>query len=412
MRSLQQAKWVLVLLGVALALAIGLMAHIVLQWPYERGFDAQGHLEYIQHFQETRRVPLAYEGWELYQPPLYYWVHHFIPTIKGVQWAGFGWTMIYLVALSVYLGYLRYPTWKKWWGVVLGAGTGVTMYMTATLGNEWFNAVMTTITMVIYLTWFRGKESVEKGLGLGCLLGLTILAKATGLLVPISIFIDQIWLHRKRLNKLPVKVWLAGILTVLAVGGWFYLRNWILLGNPVKSSIDYPAYAIQQEPGYRDMKFFYDLSGLFKLDLYRAHWYSFIPGTLFSFFYDGHNIVIPVQETSLAGKLLILASIPLVMLGLVGFFWGITGWRQNTQRIWWIYGMLLIAGYVAYNLKLPFYSTVKGSFIASILPAYVYWVLQGSEHLKIDTRKVWIGVYMLAYILLLTKNFWILPGWY
>jgi hypothetical protein len=40
--------------------------------PFHAGFDAKEHLKYINHIQEHRALPLPNEGWEMYQPPLYY----------------------------------------------------------------------------------------------------------------------------------------------------------------------------------------------------------------------------------------------------------------------------------------------------------------------------------------------------
>ena len=40
--------------------------------PFNAGFDAKAHLDYISYIQEHRALPLPSEGWEMYQPPLYY----------------------------------------------------------------------------------------------------------------------------------------------------------------------------------------------------------------------------------------------------------------------------------------------------------------------------------------------------
>ncbi len=37
-----------------------------------RSYDADGHLEYIRYMSEHRSIPLIREGWQYYQPPLYY----------------------------------------------------------------------------------------------------------------------------------------------------------------------------------------------------------------------------------------------------------------------------------------------------------------------------------------------------
>src|SRR5262249_55626125 len=36
------------------------------------GFDRDGHLEYIEYLLQKKSLPLANEGWQMYQPPLFY----------------------------------------------------------------------------------------------------------------------------------------------------------------------------------------------------------------------------------------------------------------------------------------------------------------------------------------------------
>ena len=40
--------------------------------PFHAGFDSKEHLKYINYIQEHRALPLPTDGWEMYQPPLYY----------------------------------------------------------------------------------------------------------------------------------------------------------------------------------------------------------------------------------------------------------------------------------------------------------------------------------------------------
>ena len=40
--------------------------------PFHAGFDSTEHLKYVAYIQEHRALPLPTEGWEMYQPPLYY----------------------------------------------------------------------------------------------------------------------------------------------------------------------------------------------------------------------------------------------------------------------------------------------------------------------------------------------------
>jgi len=47
----------------------------VLSTPYRtRSYDVDGHLDYIRFVHDHWRIPLASNGWEFHQPPLYYWL--------------------------------------------------------------------------------------------------------------------------------------------------------------------------------------------------------------------------------------------------------------------------------------------------------------------------------------------------
>ena len=40
--------------------------------PPDFGFDLREHYEYVQHITHSRSLPLATEGWQMFQPPLFY----------------------------------------------------------------------------------------------------------------------------------------------------------------------------------------------------------------------------------------------------------------------------------------------------------------------------------------------------
>jgi hypothetical protein len=198
---------------------------------------------------------------------------------------------------------------------------------------------------------------------------------------------------------------------VAGISGWFYARNFFAFGNPFQSSIDFSQFHIVQEPGYRDLRFFTDLSGFWNMDLFKAHWYSLIPGTYFSFFYDGHNAIIPVQAYSLAGILLVLASLPVVALIGLGLVRSVKNFRTGEARVFVIYLVLLLVAYIAYNVKLPFYSTVKGAFVASLVLPLGYFLVSTLSRLPIKLQRLFV-LYQLGYVALVVKNFWILPHWF
>src|SRR6202008_4280788 len=82
--------------------------------PFHRGFDSKEHLNYISYIQQHRSLPLPTEGWEMYQPPLYYLIAASSLSVCGLsvdesmsiyvlRWLGafFGIAHFILVYLSV-----------------------------------------------------------------------------------------------------------------------------------------------------------------------------------------------------------------------------------------------------------------------------------------------------------------------
>ena len=75
-----------------------------------------------------------------------------------------------------------------------------------------------------------------------------------------------------------------------------------------------------------------------------------------------------------------------------------------------IYTILLIISYILYNFKLPYYSTVKGAFIVSLVVPFVYFLLKGIRPYK--KYLLPISFYILLYTLVIMKNFYIVRSWY
>lgn len=78
--------------------------------PVERQYDVAGHLEYLQYLHQFRQLPEMKQGWETFQPPVYYWL--------SVGWLNLGnqifrlesWRWLQLLAGSFYLAAVALAT--------------------------------------------------------------------------------------------------------------------------------------------------------------------------------------------------------------------------------------------------------------------------------------------------------------
>lgn len=389
---------ILILIGVLFMLQL----HNLTLYPITNGFDASDHIYYIETIKKEERIPLADEGGQTDHPPLYYMVASLFNTTAQAQILGiFSWTL---------LGLVSFITFKKIFTNVILAGIGViivislpaVIYMTPAISNELFSAVIISITLGFYL---RTKSffKTEHQLLLGMLLGLSILSKVTGFVLVLCTVIDLIYKNKAELKKIIAPLGIIVVVTFL-VGGSFYLRNLILFDNPFVTTTDIPGQFINQPPGHRDLRFLTDLSGFWKLDLFKAHYYSLWAGTYFSWFYDGHNAVIPVQESSKAGTALVIFSLPLFIIFVKGFIKEI---KSPHYPILITYSISLFIFYIFFNFKLPFYSSVKGAYLLSAVIPFAYFIVRETEFFK--RKNLWLFmIYLNLYCILIMKNFWIL----
>ena len=159
-----------------------LQSHNVALHPIIRGFDATGHIEYIQYLRDYTRIPLPYEGWELYQPPLYYVVATIIGNLRLVKIVGIiAWTVLLLTSYIFFKKVIR-DTFIAVSGVCIVSFLPVVLYLTPSISNEFFSAVFISIAMAYYVLHRKLSSLKEQSL-LGILLGLSLLAKSTAIIL-------------------------------------------------------------------------------------------------------------------------------------------------------------------------------------------------------------------------------------
>lgn len=411
--SVTSSRIISAIVGVVMLVLTFLQIHNISLYPIKKGFDGLDHLQYVHLVTQERRVPLANEGWEMYQPPLYYFAASVLPTTKAVQYIGF---LVWLGFCLLSYIFVRKQFAERSYAYVamfLIASLPMALYMTPMVSNEFFSGLVMSIVLVYHILCFdsEGGASRRSGVILGLLLGLALLSKATSIVLAVSIFADVFVSQKFDLLKTVHRLrWV--LVSAFVVSGWFYIRNLYYFGNPVASSVDFlPSTVFTQDPGFRDLRFFLDPMGFLKLDISYAHHYSLWAGTYFSWFYDGHHALLPVQEFSKAGIALVVASAPITLLTIRGVM---KAWGQNgLHRILLIYPGLLFLAYIAYNFRLPYYSTVKAIFLTSTLIPWVYYTIYGLHSLPKKWYVQWAVVgFMAMYGALVVKNFWIITWWY
>jgi tetratricopeptide (TPR) repeat protein len=230
------------------------------------GFDSSDHVDYIRYIQKRHTLPLANEGAEMFQPPLYYGISALILSglgrssidpVAGFALRGLGAALSIVQLVLVFLSLRLLFTGKAGpprIGTILAAFIPMQLYLAQFVTNEILAATLATATLYLCLRWLKMENpSMSQSVALGICLGAACLAKMTNvLLIPVVMVALAMRLARRRQS---LKTWFntAGIAgaTCLAVCGWFYVRNWIHFGSPLVGNWDaISGFAWWQDSGY------------------------------------------------------------------------------------------------------------------------------------------------------------------
>ncbi|MBI5095849.1 MAG: hypothetical protein HZB26_25875 [Candidatus Hydrogenedentes bacterium] len=245
--------------------------------PANIGFDSTGHMEYIKYVVEHGRIPLATEGWQLFQSPLYYLICAPLyaalgsdPDSAAVLYALRSVSLL-CGAAQVEIAYraLRYVfAGRKDLQAIGTAFAGcvpMNIYMAHYVSNEPLAGTLGAAVVLAMLPYvYRprpGTVTLRRCLVLGAIFGLAMLAKVSAVLLAAPIAAALAYAARMNAKPggrfLPAFTRSGGTVfgAALVVSGWYYVRNWILMGVPFMGGWD-PRRGADlewwQDPGYRD----------------------------------------------------------------------------------------------------------------------------------------------------------------
>ena len=371
------------------------------------GFDVWEHLAYISYLLENHRIPLASEGWQMFQPPLYYALSAALLVLfQPFVTANYSYLILWVIPLGclLLLVEITYRMLRELLpekrnlqsvGLFVGGLLPMNLYMCHFVGNEPLTAVLTALLIFLTVKYLKvGKEiRVRDIILLGIVAGLAILSKVTPLiLIPvICVFILSVLPYGKGEGGSPIKA--AGIFAFVTfvVSGWFFLRNWIVLGKPFYGGWD-PSRRIVwwQEPGYRILKDYYSFGEALKQPVYAA-FHGFADALYSTFWGDGYNIcehLVTIPELPHWNYIPLTAGIAFSVVPALTIAGGtaVSLWRAREKEHWPFTFLLASIGvYFAALLHLftvlPTYSTVKASYTMGLTPCYAVMAALGSDFL-------------------------------
>ena len=256
------------------------------------GYDVTGHLSYIRYIQVNHALPQASEGWEMFQPPLYYVICAALLQMLSLSVAdGAGVMAVRVFGLVIGVAHfvvvwaslrLLFPgdRAKSRWGLVLAACLPPLLYLSQYVTNEALAAALVSASIYLTLRMLRAERASWKlWAGLGLCLGAALLTKSTAVLaLPVILAA----LLGKEVQRLKSKVQSRGtedaglafeagkrslwkgagrlgvVVAVCAVVcGWHYARVWANYGSPLIGVWDpRTGFSWWQDEGYRTGAFY------------------------------------------------------------------------------------------------------------------------------------------------------------
>ena len=224
--------------------------------PLPLGFDAHAHLAYIDYLLREGKPPTAEYGFSTYHPPAFHTLVALVSRVTGIgpssEWAAglyrlvpmaAGWTTVWLTgqaARRLWPGEALRPSIA----IAVAGLLPMNLYMSTYVSNEslhatWISASLFLATEIILASAWTWRRPIL----LGVTLGLGLLTKFTSLaLAPLiaGLTASRLWVVDRQPVQKALGVSGALILVAGCIAGWFYVRNWILFGDPVVWNLDVP----------------------------------------------------------------------------------------------------------------------------------------------------------------------------
>ena len=415
------------------------------------GFDRDSHLEYIDYVLQKKALPLADNGWQMYQPPLYY-------VLSALIIGPFGWSasagsaVMALRAVSALTGIahvvliflclrLLFPNQpgRQIVGLLLAGFLPANLCLSHHITNESLAALFVTAALYFSLRLLRVRSSsVRLAVAGGACLGLALLTKFSAVLVLPVILGALVW---KRVQSLKSKVqspgttdggeqtgnsrqWVGRIGVVFGVCavvcGWHYVRVWQRFGNPLIGNWDPRLpFAWWQEPGCHTGAWYERFGEVLICPLFSS-FTGFADGVYATLWGDGlcsgsarmdfrpqwnYDLMNAGYLLSILGTALLVAGAIVVLIRFV---------RQPTPEWFLILGFVFAfaAGIGLMTLRVASYAQVKAFYaLPTLFPlcalATVGWDFMVKRSALLRSL---FGVGLLAWAITAYSAFWIRPG--
>jgi Tfp pilus assembly protein PilF len=413
------------------ALFINDVSHL----PHTMGFDAEEHEKYVQYIQKETALPGPYQGWETYQPPLYYAGTALLEDSVGLK-AGQPGGRILMQAVNGVVGLaqcwlallcleLLFPAnfSAQAVGLLVAAFLPPHLYLTQYVTNEPLAALCVTAAFYFCLRSLQNESSVYLPLAVGLALGAALLAKVSGLLAA-PFFLLALGARSFRDGSFCLRRFGRGAgiaaLACLLVCGWYYGWVWEQTGKPIAGNWDRGhGHDWWQDYGYVTSAHYFSFgrslasplfSGLHSVGdgIYSTHWGDGLVGG------SGGQELRPPWNYDLMNAGYWLAA-GITLLGMVGTIVTLVRW-VFAPALKWFMVLGLVAAFslavVYMSLRIPCFGQAKAFYglpaflpFSALVAAGCGWVAQRFPRWR---SAVWTLV--LVWAMTAFASFWVRGG--
>jgi hypothetical protein len=261
------------------------------------------------------------------------------------------------------------------------------------MGNEPLTGALTAIVLYLAVKILsqNGTMQFRDAAILGVMLGIAILSKVTPLLlIPIiCIFLAVRYISQGKQDARWWEMPLVFLAATAIVSGWYFARNWILLGKPFMGGWDPDRnFVWWQLPSYRLFRDFYAFGDSLSQPVYSC-FNSFADAVYSTFWHDGYlsGIIAKVQAPPWNYEFL-ATGIVLSLIPFMSMVFGCILTIRNSGKIEGLPLTFLMAAIFVYfsallylYAVLPIFSTAKASYTMGLTPCYAAMATVGSAFL-------------------------------
>lgn len=368
------------------------------------GYDVLGHLEYIRYVAESGSLPLATDGWQMFQSPLYYLVsaplyaaladrmepEAIVRVLRLLPMA----CSLLQIEIIYRIALLAFPDRPQMQGVAVIAGGLMPMSLSVSqsIGNEPLAGLLSALALLLMFRILAAQNPPTRSyLGLGLVWGLALLTKVSALLLgPVLLTACLVPSPRSVPLQTVAIRFSAVVLGASTVCGWYYVRNWICLGAPFLGGWDSDRGIVWwQYPGYRTIEHFTQFGAALLQPVYSGV-HGLWDGLYSTAFADGFLSGIVSYEMRPTWNMPFLIAgawwglVPALLIACGVYRSGLIPLHRASQRhpfvlvtavVLWGYLAALILMY----FRVPAYGAAKASYMLGLLPCFGLLAAAGAE---------------------------------